>query len=235
MDIVTLSQLTTIAKLHADMVNSDFNNDAEWTILINDGVRQYWSLVEQLTQDYYFTQSYFSIVPNQLAYPLPQDLYHLRGVDVGFSIQNLTDLNDARNLWITLAPFMFAERNSQAYLYYQIVAPPFFSRYRIQGNSIVFEPLTSVGSNIIRLSYTQIAPKLQSPSDTVNVISGFDQYIAKIAAMHAKAREESDVSLLAADIMKMESEIKQLADDRNRDTAPRVQDTNAKYFNVWGF
>ena len=59
MDIVSLDDLINIARLHADQKNSDQNDFGEWSIFINDGVRQYWNLVEQLTQDFYFKEAFF--------------------------------------------------------------------------------------------------------------------------------------------------------------------------------
>lgn len=237
MDVVTLDQIITTAKLHADMVNSDFMNQDEWTIMVNDAVRQYWDLIVQLTQDYYFKQSYFQTNPNQLAYPLPDDLYNLRGVDVLYSTGPTNDFTNAQVLWVALMPYMFSERNARNFLYYQAVTPPYYSRYRIQGDTIMFEPLTATASNTVRLSYILKPPRLAEPADTINVIAGYDQYIAKVAAMHAHARQENfdSVQFLAADLQRFESEIKQLANDRNRDTADRVQDVYAKQTNVWGY
>lgn len=235
MDIVSLDNLITVARLHADMVNSDFCNDQEWTIFVNDAIRQYWDLIEQLSQDYYFKQFYFQTNAVDLAYPLPSDFYHLRGVDALYSGSPTGNFENSQNLWVALSPYMFTERNARNYLFYQAVMPPYYSRYRIQGDNILFEPLTATITNTIRLSYTIIPPKLQVLTDTIDVIAGYDQYISKVAALHAKAREESDVTVLAADIARFESEIKQLANDRNRDSADRVQDVYAKSTGVWGF
>ncbi len=234
MDIVSLDQLITRAKLFADQINSDANNFNEWSVFINDAIRQYWHLVEQLTQDYYFQYSYFQTEPQVLSYPLPADMLHLRGVDAAYFIAN-GNVTDPNNLWVALSPFMFAERNARNFLYYAVLTPPYFSRYRLQANEITFEPLTSPQPTTIRLSYTRKYPNLQNPDDTVDVISGFDMYIAKVAAIHAKNRAEDDISFLVADVNRFESEIKQIAGDRNRDTAPRVQDVYSKQFGFWGW
>lgn len=217
------------------MVNSDFMSESEWTIFINDAVRRYWDLVEQLSQDYYFKEYFFYTMTNVLAYDLPDDFYHLRGVDVAYNLVNSTNFDDAQNLWVALQPYMFDERNARAFLYYQPVTPPYMSRYRLQGNTIKFEPLTAVVSSLVRLSYTTIAPVLQNPDDTIDVISGFDAFISKIAAVSAKQREESDPSILLIDIARFEKEIKQLVSDRNRDQGMRISDVSAKAFNTWGY
>lgn len=235
MDIVSLDNLIKISKLNADMVNSDFMSQDEWTIAINDGVRRYWNMVEQLTQDYYMKYYYFQTLPNVLAYDLPEDFFHVRGVDAAYFLASGSDFDDARNLWVALTTYMFTERNARNFLYYQAVTPPYFSKYKIEGDKIRFLPLTATTATTIRIAYTYRAPRLNDLTDNINVISGFDQYIAKLAAINAKQREESDVSILAAQVAQMESEIKQLANDRNRDTGPRVQDVYAKQYPIWGF
>jgi|SRR6185503_8741888 len=235
MQQVTLGNLIQNARLYADMVNNDFMSTAEWIIFINDALRRYYDLIEQLSQDYYFQEYFFFTQNNVLTYPLPNDFYHLRGVDVCANLIPGSDVNDARNLWVALSPFMFDERNTRSFLYYQAVTPPYFSRYRIQGNDLKFEPLTATANSLIRISYTVICPVLQNLNDTFDVISGYDAFISKVAAMSARARQESDVSFLMADIERFEAEIKRLASDRNRDQGMRISDVYAKQMNIWGF
>lgn len=235
MDQVPLSKMITAAQLYSDKRNSDFINTAEWTILINDAIVRYWDLVEQLGQDYYFKQYFFNIQSGTSLYDLPPDFFHLRGVDVCVNLFNGVDYNDPANQWVALSPYMFTERNVTTFLYFNVMLPPYFSKYRIQANQIAFEPLSTILGSLVRLSYTYIAPQLQNLTDTIDVINGYDQYIAKIAAINSNIIEESQVNILLGDVLRFESEIKRLAGDRNRDQPQRISDVNAKQLFPWGW
>jgi hypothetical protein len=68
---------------------------------------------------------------------------------------------------------------------------------------------------------------LVATTDTIDGVNGFEDYIALKTAERMLAKEESDVSWIIKETQEFEAQIRQAANDRNRDRSDRVQDINA--------
>lgn len=153
------------------MVNSSFVSTAEWTNYINGSYTELYGLLVTAFEDYYIA-SPFSIttdgVNQDFALPTNPAMFKLLGVDLQAQ---------ASQLWVTLKPYTFLERNSMG---------------------LVNTPVPAAGQTL-RLWYVPVLTALSADGDlTVDIINGWEEYIVVDAAMKAMAKEESDVSVLMA-------------------------------------
>lgn len=170
----SLATLRARAQQESDLVNSDFVATTgavpEWTQLINGS---YLDLYGQLVTTYedYFVANPFSIVTDGInnQFALPSDFFKLRGVDL--QVQGA-------NLWVTLKPFNFPERNR-----FQLVNSP-----------------APMSGQTLRLWYVPVPTPLAVDADlTVDIPGlGYEEFIVLDAALKALDKEESDVSVKMA-------------------------------------
>lgn len=228
MRTVTLQELMDRARQYADMQNNNFITEPELKLYIKNACTKYWNLINQLGQDYNLITSPTTLFESNVKdYALPSDFLHVRGVDL--AVSSSPQPND---IWLNVKPFQFAERNRfQGYPYFSGFGISTYLRYRIKNNFISFDPYPQ-GYGSFRIHYTPVMPDLLQPTDTIDGINGFEDYIALKAAERMLAKEESDVSWVLKKINEFEVMIKQAADDRNRDRSDRVQDVNAD-INLW--
>lgn len=149
-DLVSLSDLRTLVRQRADMQNSQFVSDDEVDSYINHSWAELYDiLVSKSAEDYFLNTHTITLTPGTTTYDLPSDFYKARGVD-------LTVGSDT----IPIRRYNWAERNqgTQYNLTYNY-------RYRIQGNSIVFNPQPN-GSNTVSLYYIPSPRKMQSVAVT---------------------------------------------------------------------
>lgn len=166
----TLLQLRTRAQEESDNVNSDFISTSEWLSLINSSYQElYGLLVTSYGENYAVATPYTFVTDGQSQdFALPDDFFKLLGVDL--QVQ-------ASGIWTTMKPFIFNERNR-------------FTR--------VNSPVPMAGQTV-RLWYVPVLTLLADDGDsTVNTVNGWEEYIVVDAAMKALAKEESDVSVVAA-------------------------------------
>lgn len=228
MRTVTLQELMDRARQYADMQNNNFITEPELKLYIKNACTKYWNLINQLGQDYNLITSPTTLFESNVKdYALPSDFLHVRGVDL--AVSSSPQPND---IWLNVKPFQFAERNRfQGYPYFSGFGISTYLRYRIKNNFISFDPYPQ-GYGSFRIHYTPVMPDLLQPTDTIDGINGFEDYIVLKAAERMLAKEESDVSWVLKEINEFEVMIKQAADDRNRDRSDRVQDVNAD-INLW--
>ena len=216
---VTLLDLRTSAKFHADMQNSNFILDPEWNFYINQGMTEYENILNALVEDYNIKELYFTLPSNSISFALPADFFDIRGLDINVNL-NATpnDLN-----WRSCRKYEFKERNRNNL--YSLYWNGNFIEYRVQGNTLHFIP-GNHSTLYCRLFYTPVLPKLVLDTDTIDGVNGFDEYIALYAAIRAKDKEETDSSPL---MMKQESYRRMIltyADSRNNDQGKTVSDVN---------
>ena len=247
---MTLGQIRLLSKQKADRVNSQFITDSEWNTYIN---QSYFELYDILVQKY--GNEYFVAPPVQFVttgtspingaqfYPLPDGvtafldakgnsfvpkaIYKLLGVDLSLGGTN----NQA---WITLKKFMFISRNR--YVYPQLTTNLLGVaglRYRLLGNQIEFIPQPANGQ-YIQLWYIPRMSTLLKDSDIADGVSGWTEYIAVDAAIKALQKEESDVTVLAAQKMALLDRIEAAAENRDAGEPETISDTR-RYTDLYGF
>lgn len=192
----TLLNARDRCKQQSDNVNASFLSDPEWNNLIGDSyVELYGLLATQYGEDYLVGPP-FSITTdgtNNL-FALPSDLFKLLGVDL--QVQSSA-------LWVTLKPFMFAERNSLG---------------------LVNTPAPMAGQTV-RLWYVPSPPAFDSDNDTLpTALLAYDEYIIADAVIKALAKEESDVSVFMARKQQIIERINGEASNRDAGSPTRIVD-----------
>jgi len=181
----TLLQLRDRAKQESDNVGQSFVTDAEWTTYINDAYGELYGLIVQHFGNDYFTQSpstgyTFTTNGTSQFFALPADFFKLLGVDLQVS---------SPNIWVTLRPFAFSERNRLS----------------------VTNSLVPMAGQTIRVFYVPRPATLASDSDSIDGVNGWEELIVIDSCIKALAKEESDVSVFlarkAAFMARLDSEI----------------------------
>lgn len=215
---MTLTELITAVRQRADMVNSQFCTDSELTSYINQSYFELYDLLVQKYGDNYYVQTpyVFATDGTSFQYPLPTDFYKLLGLDLA--------LANTQDSWVTIKPFMFADRNNYSVPNFQSFYGVTNLRYRINGNNLWLTPIPAANQQL-RIWYVPKMPTLNTGSDTVDGVSGWTEYIIVDAAMKALNKEESDVSVLMADKAALIQRIEAAGENRDAGSPPKVADT----------
>jgi hypothetical protein len=213
---VTLLQLKNAARQRADMSGSagpdQFVDDAELTGYINASLAEFNDLVVVKNLLNYVTSSVFTLTgntSNSNYYTLSSSFYKLAGVD------RLLDgsVSGGTAVWYDVNKFAFNERNFGNNPIFPLFRPPYV-KYRIIGNNLVFMPaLTSAGT--YQIWWYPQAPVLSSNTDTIDETQYWWDYVVVDAAIKMLAKEESDVTILAAQKMALKDRIESMAADRD--------------------
>lgn len=236
----TLGSLRLQAQQRADRVNSNFVTKPEWNTYINQSALELYDLLITVYEDYYLAPKYVFLTDGSTAgYTLPngvlvgtdgvttQPFYKLMGVDMGIS--------NSENAKVTVHKYDFIERNRYVY---PNVASTYFGvfnlRYRVMGSKIHFIPTPSAGQ-YLTLHYIPRLATLLADSDTLDTISGWDEYIIVDAAIKALQKEESDVSVLMAQKQMLIDRIQSSAMNRDAGEPDTVSNSRLNgYGNGWG-
>jgi hypothetical protein len=226
---MTLAQLRLASQQRADMVNSSFISDAEWTTLVNGSLYELYDLLVSKFQDY-FIAAPFQITADGIntQYALPNDFYKLAGVDASYSANQ-------PNNWLTLKPFNFQERNRYP------AGVPVSSwngvndiRYRVVGNNVWFSPMPQKGQ-LFQIWYIPTLSPLVNDSDVAQGVDGFLELVIVDAAIKALTKEESDVSVLMAEKTALIQRIQVAAANRDAGMPKTVTDVYGGSFGGYGW
>jgi hypothetical protein len=208
------------------MENSQFVSKSEWNSYINASATELYDLLVAASEDYVLSSATLSLTSGTDTYPLPGDFYKLRGVDL---------VLDAQGNAVTLQPFNFAERNNYIFTPTWNVVGLSYLRYRIQGNSIRFVPVPSNPATI-KLWYVPALATLSADSDTLDGVDGWEEFVVIDAAIKAKDKEESDVSVLAAQRAAIIKRIEAMASSRDAGMPHKIADTSRMMpWEFWSF
>lgn len=224
--VTTLGAIRTTVRQRADMVNSQFITDTEFNGWINASHAELYDiLIQKFGADYLVAPPYFITTTTALdAYALPTDFYKLLGVDVKVG-----------DVWATLKPFAFSDRNRFAYFSAQptIAGVPTVLRYRLRGNNLWLTPVPSAGT-VIRAWYAPRRADLVSDSDQLDCVSGWEEYVVVDVVIKAKTKQESDVSVELALKKDLLARIESASQRRDAGEAPTVADTQWGQYGVSG-
>lgn len=234
----SLKEIRNLAKLKADMKNSNFVTTPEWNSFINLAMYELYDLLITVYEDYNvatpaqfsmsnsvpyrtlpngvleFTNGYDPSETDMVARPI----YKLLGVDL--------QVNSVTNAWITLKKFNFIDRNQFIFpnsnsAIYGIYNP----QYRVMGENITFIP-TPGNNQTFRLWYIPRLRELLQDTDCSDVsISGWIQYVIVRAAKYALDKEESDTSKLDAEILYLKQRIEESAANRDAGQPDTISNT----------
>lgn len=215
---ITLLDIRTQARQHADMENSQFISDPELTNYVNSSIAELHDLlVGAYGSDYFINDFTFAIVANQTDYTLPDDFYKLMGVDI--------QINDP--YWYSVDAYNFNERNNNTgNSGWSLLDTPNV-RYRLRGANLNFSPAPD-GTYQARIFYIPVATKLVVDSDTLNDLNAYSEYVIVDAAIKMKQKEESDVSVLMNQKAALKRRIEEMANNRDAGKPESVSDIYAE-------
>lgn len=229
-----LSQIRLQAQQRADRVNSNFVTLPEWNTYINQSLFELYDLLVTTYEEYFVaTPAQFTTNGNTYLYPLPdgttpfvdpsgnsfipQPFFKLKGVDLA--------VNTTNNGWVTMSKFNFIDRNEFFYPNSNSTIYGVFNmRYRLVGNKIEFIP-TPAGQQQVRLWYVPRLQQLLLDTDTTTAgVSGWIEYVITDAAIKALQKEESDVTVLAAQKAALIQRIQNSAVNRDEGQPDTISD-----------
>lgn len=211
--MVTLAELRLQARQRADMVNSNFVSNSELTGYINSSIAELYDMLCEAYGEEYFVTEYDFTTDGSEAYDLPDDFYELKGVDLKADSQN----------WINVQRFNFNARNklnnSEVISWGGINN----TRYRLLNQTIKLAPTPPSGTEM-RLWYVPLPVKLVDDSDTLQDFNSYSEYVIVDAAIKMMQKEESDVTVLAAQKQALEARIRGKAQDRDAANPESISD-----------
>ena len=228
--VVTLQNIRDTVRQRADMVNSSFVTDAELNGYIAASLYELYDLLVQKFGDSYYAAGPYQFTTDGVLdqYDLPDgtSTYKLPdGTTTAPAFYKLTgvDLKISGDSWITLRPFVFAERNRWSIPNSQTAYGVTNLRYRVLGSHLWFTPRPS-GGQTLRIWYT---PRLAAPTadgDTIDGVSGWEEYVVADACIKALSKEESDPSVFMAQKQALLQRIEAAAENRDAGSPQTVSD-----------
>ena len=197
----------------ADMRNSQFidqsgTSGTELVRYVNLAYRDLYNQIVQVNEHYFTTTATISVVGGTDSYALPADFYKLDGVDL--------QVDALSGRYLTLRPFMFAERNKfRSGLAFTNSPYGQVFKYLLAGSNIRFLPIPSQASTV-QLWYTPAPTAITTiSSSSLEVVVGGDEYMSLYIACAMLIKEETDCTELNA---KRQEVLQQLRNTlRNRD------------------
>lgn len=190
---VTLQSIADRARVHADMRDTSFISDAEILALINEAFPELYDELVTVYENYYSATTTISLVSGTSSYALPAAFYKTLGVDLQVN----------SNAYITLKPFMEAERNA------------------------TLTTNLSIPSATVRLRYIPAPTIFTSLSQSVDGVSGWDRLLSLLVAIDMLDAEESDSRALYKKYERTLVRIRQTAVPRDTGMPARVTDVYA--------
>lgn len=226
----TLGNMRLEAQQRINKENSQFYTAQEWNSMLSNSYKELYDiLIQKFGDDYFLANPYTYTTTGQIdtttqqsTYPLPKDFYKLMRVEVAL---NPSDPNS----WVTLKEFQAIQANlwnyPNVYTFYGITN----LRYRLWGGNLVVVPIPSAGQTI-RILYSPRPNQLINDTDTVDAISGWEEYIVVDACIKALVKEESDATAFAIQKAALLKRIEEAAENRNVGEPETVSDSKMRNF-----
>ena len=241
MAAITESALVARVRQRADMEENYFVSDLEVQTYINVGLSELHDLlIQTYGQDYYISSKTITTTSGIDTYPLNDstssydiaatDFYKLRGIDA--------KLNG--NVWSTLIPFNFNERNLNQQGSITNVWGLTNTRYRLVGENLIFTPSPNSSMDVkiwyipTAQQFIQVGTTPPSASTvTFDDINGYAEYVIIDAAIKCLQKEESDVQVLFAQKAAMKRRIEEAASNRDAGSPLSVSDVYRANNSFW--
>lgn len=211
---VTLAQLRTRVRQRADMENSQFVTDAELATFINASADFLYDILVGAFEDRYVAEAEGNTssltADGDLA--IPANMHRLRGVDM-----------ETGGYWHELQRFEWRERNSLRNLR---GLSPEGTRYALRGDTIRLLPAPPAGLPLV-VSYVPTRTPLALDTDTIDGVSGWEEWVVVDAARKCLMKEESDTTALERELAALDTRIKLASSRRDNAQPARVVDVTS--------
>jgi len=204
--------------------------DQEWNQYISDSYKWLYNhLLQKFGNDYfvappvtYTTTGVLDPVTQAQTFALPSDFYKLLRVEVA--------LNPADpHAWVTLKKFEAIQANLWNFPNVHTMYGITNLRYRLWGDNLQIVPLTTANQTL-RLWYAPRPSQLINDYDIVDGLANYEELIVLDADIKALAKQESDVSVFAAQKAFMLKEIESAAENRDIGAPETVSDSRRTNF-----
>lgn len=212
---ITLADLRLSVRRRADQENSRFIGVAELDSYINASYAELYDLLVSRFADYYVKSETFTLSGSTSNNPLPADFYKTRGVD--FQVNG--------GDWVTVRPWMFAERNARSRSYNRLAYGLNRISYRVFGTNLAFLPERD-SSGTFRHWYVPRFTPLVSTGDVLIGVMDFEEYITVDSAIKCIIKQDLDASALMVSKAALVKRIEAMAADRDAGEPQRVSDTS---------
>lgn len=220
----TVGNIMLESKQRCDKVNTENITQQEWVSMINQSYKELYDILIQKFADEYYVATPYSYTTSQdlQLYPLPTDFYKLLLVECALNPGD-------QNSWVTLREFQFIQKNlynyPNVYTFYGITN----LRYRLTGTNLNIVPVPQ-GGQTIRIWYAPRPSQLISLNQTVDGVSGWEEYIVADVCRKAMIKEESDSGPFAQQKGELMKRIEEAAENRNIGEPERVSDSKLRNF-----
>ena len=225
---ITLAELKKRVRERTDKLDSEFITEDELTYYINAALASLHDiLVQSYGEDYYVKDVEWTASNGVQRYNLSDivtdnDFYKLRGLDA--------QLNGSE--FFTLQQFNFNERNRfQNFGIWDYLGITNV-RFRLVGDEIFLTPPPDQNT-LMRLWYIPKSTTLTLDTDSINDINFYTDFVIVDAGIRVLDKEESDVSVLAAQRQILEQRITEAAKNRNASDPESVSDIYIQNDDYW--
>jgi hypothetical protein len=201
----TLLQLRTKARERSDMVNSSFVTDSELNGYISASYTELYDLLVQSGLIYFTPTTQTITGTGAETYALPGGYYGTIRVD-----------RQSGSDYFPLTEYMITERHSFENSSGDATV------YSPQGSNISLLPAPSGGT--YRHIYIPAPADLTSDSDTVDGVSGWEEFIIVDTAKKMLQKEESSTATIERDLERIRARIEEMVQNRAWSTPRRVVD-----------
>ena len=226
----TVGNLRLEAQQRTDKIYDNNLTTQEWNSMINQSYKELYDIMIQKFGDDYFIQVPYTytttgqIDPTYQAqvFPLPADFYKLMRCEVALNAKD-------PNSWVTLRQFQSIQANlwnfPNVYTFYGITN----MRYRLWGTQLQIVPIAAAGQTI-RIWYSPRPNQLINDTDTVDAISGWEEYIVADVCIKALVKTEEDPQAFMLQKQGLLKRIEEAAENRNVGEPQTVSDSKTRNF-----
>lgn len=215
----TLATLRARVKSQAD---NPIATDAEINAWINLGLGELHDLLATKFEDYFESSDTITPDGTKSDFDLPDDFYKMLSVDLL-----------SGGIRTKIGRYYNTDRNE--YSNRGVVGKASLYKYRIIGSVLRISPTPPSNGDTIELSYIPQFEELTSDGDTVHeaVPQGWEELAVLDAAIKCLAKEESDVSVMAALKDRVLARIELCSGNRDSNEPSRVVDASNRFYSEW--
>lgn len=201
---------------------SDQVADSVLTTWINEANQKLAGILLKFNDNWSLSEDTQNIVAGTKSYSLPADCWRVLRVDV----------KDSSDQFITMEPYAISEETA---LDYNNVVGVGQYRYLVSGSNIRMSPLPTYSiTNGLRVLYNANPALLVDDTDTLDGVSGFENYIILECGIKANQRfATDDYQSLIVERSDMEKFIKSLANSKDTGNPSRVRDAYEEFHGRW--
>lgn len=189
---VTLQQIADRARVHADLKSSGFISDTEMLGILNEVYPELYDELVVSYENYYSTTENITLVAGTSSYALPATFYKMIGVDLELS----------SGAYVTLKPFMEAERNGSP------------------------TSAANIPAGTVRLRFVPAPTTFAALSESIDGVAGWDRLLSLLAAIDMLDSEETESGPLYKKYLRTLDRIRGAAAPRDAGFPARITDVS---------